>query len=240
MDKGIASIDSTHSLLLSELRKLDIPIVTVSYGSPYLPDYDFLETYVCAYGYGSVSVQAVSEAIWGRVKVDGILPVSLTPQLDRGFGIPKKKRFNAWGEVNQVEFINAWSIIDSAIENRIFPGAQVAVVNRGKLIASRGFGRHTYDNSSPPVKQESIYDIASLTKVLSATPITMKLIAQKKLSLEHTVQQFYPQFTGNGKEDVTIRHLLTHSSGLPGYYQFFLDDQISTKEEVLDYILNVE
>ena len=90
------------------------------------------------------------------------------------------------------------------------------------------------------MKQESIYDIASLTKVLSATPITMKLIAQKKLSLEHTVQQFHPLFTGNGKEDITIRHLLTHSSGLPGYYQFFLDDQISTKEDVLDYILNVK
>jgi len=240
MDKGIASIDSTHSLLLSELRQLDIPIVTVSYGSPYLPDYDLLETYVCAYGYGSVSVQAISEAIWGRVQVNGKLPISLTPQLDKGLGIPKKKRFNDWGEVQQVEFINAWSVIDSAIENRIFPGAQVAVVHRGKLIASRGFGRHTYDNSSPPVKQESIYDIASLTKVLSATPITMKLIAQKKLSLEHTVQQFYPQFTGNGKEDITIRHLLTHSSGLPGYYQFFLDDQISTKEDVLDYILNVK
>jgi len=240
MDKGIASIDSTHSLLLSELRQLDIPIVTVSYGSPYLSEYNLLETYVCAYGYGSVSVQAVSEAIWGRVKVDGTLPVTLTPELKRGFGIIKKKRINSWGDCQQVEFLNAWSIIDSAIENRIFPGAQVAVVHKGKLITSKGFGRHTYDSSSPPVNQESIYDIASLTKVLSATPIAMKLIAQKKLSLEHTVQQFYPQFTGNGKEDIIIRHLLTHSSGLPAYYQFFLDDQISTKDDMLDYILNVK
>ena len=240
MDKGIASIDSTHSLLLSELRKLDLPIVTVSYGSPYLPDYDLLETYLCAYGYGSVSVQAVSEDIWGRAKVDGKLPVRLTPELDRGFGIPLKKRFNDWGEVQQIEFPNAWPVLDSAIENRIFPGAQVVVVHKGNLIVNRGFGRHTYDRSSPPVNVESIYDIASLTKVLSATPITMKLISQKKLYLDHSVVQFYPQFTGNGKEDITIRHLLTHSSGLPGYYQFFLDDQIHNKEDVFNYILNVE
>ena len=240
MDKGIASIDSTHSLLLSELRKLDVPIVTVSYGSPYLPDYDLLETYLCAYGYGSVSVRAVSDAIWGRAKVDGKLPVRLTPELDRGFGIPKKKRFNGWGEVQQIEFPNAWSVLDSAIKSGIFPGAQVAVVHKGELIVNKGFGRHTYDSSSPPVKPESIYDVASLTKILSATPITMKLIAQKKLSLNHTVVQFYPQFIGGGKEKITIRHLLTHSSGLPGYYQFFLDDKMKTKADVLNYILNVE
>jgi CubicO group peptidase (beta-lactamase class C family) len=240
MDKGIASIDSTHSLLLSELRKLDVPIVTVSYGSPYLPDYDLLETYLCTYGYGSVSVRAVSDAIWGREKVDGKLPVRLTPELDRGFGIPKKKRFNDWGEVQQMKFPNAWSVLDSAIKSGIFPGAQVAVVHKGELIVNKGFGRHTYDSSSPPVKPESIYDVASLTKILSATPITMKLIAQNKLSLNHTVVQFYPQFIGGGKEEITIRHLLTHSSGLPGYYQFFLDDKMKTKADVLSYILNVE
>jgi len=108
------------------------------------------------------------------------------------------------------------------------------------LIVNKGFGRHTYDSSSPPVKPESIYDVASLTKILSTTPITMKLITQKKLSLEHTIQQFYPQFTGGGKENITIRHLLTHSSGLPGYYQFFLDDQIKNKKDILNYIINVE
>ena len=240
MDKGIASIDSTHSLLLADLQKSGIPMVTFSFGSPYLPSYEMLETYVCAFGYGSISVTAALDALWGRRDVNGVLPVDLDSTMQRGFGIKKKKRNKSWGDVNNMEFPNAWGVLDSAIENKIFPGAQVTVVQKGEMVFSGGFGYHTYDSGSPPVNHETVYDIASLTKVLSATPITMKLIVQKKLSLDHNVVQFYPQFTGGGKENVTLRHLLTHSSGLPGYYQFFLDENIKTNEDVLNYILNID
>ena len=91
MDKGIASIDSTHSLLLNDLQKSNIPMVTFSFGSPYLPTYDMLETYVCAFGYGSISVQAAADALWGRRDANGVLPVDLDSTLQRGFGIKKKK-----------------------------------------------------------------------------------------------------------------------------------------------------
>ncbi len=240
MDKGIASIDSTHSLLLADLQKTGIPMVTFSFGSPYLPSYEILETYVCAYGYGSVSIKAASDALWGRSGMNGTLPVDLSPALPRGFGIKKKKRFKNWNSVNTINIKNAETVLHNAIKSNIFPGAQVVVVQNGNIIYSGGYGHYTYDISSPSVDNKTIYDIASLTKVLAAVPVTMKLISQKKISLDHSVQQFYPQFTGNGKEEITIRHLLTHSSGLPGYYQFFLDDQIHTKEDVLNYILNVE
>ena len=240
MDKGIASIDSTHSLLLADLQKSKIPMVTFSFGSPYLPSYNTLETYVCAFGYGSISVTAAADALWGRRDVNGVLPIDLDSTMQRGFGIKKKRRDKAWGSVSNMEFPNAWTVLDSAIENKIFPGAQVVVVQKGEMVFSGGFGYHTYDSGSPPVNHETVYDIASLTKVLAATPITMKLISQKKLSLDHTVKQFYPQFTGGGKEEITIRNLFTHSSGLPGYYQFFLDENIKTKEDVLNYILNAD
>ena len=240
MDKGIASIDSTHSLLLADLQKMGIPMATFSFGSPYLPSYEMLETYVCVYGYGSVSIKAASDALWGRSGMNGTLPVDLSPVLPSGFGIKKKKNFKNWNSVNTINIQNAETVLHNAIKSNIFPGAQVAVIQNGNIIYSGGYGHYTYDISSPSVDNKTIYDIASLTKVIAAVPVTMKLISQKKLSLDHSVQQFYPQFTGNGKEKITIRHLLTHSSGLPGYYQFFLDDQIQTKEDVLSYILNVE
>ncbi|MBC8257213.1 MAG: serine hydrolase [Candidatus Marinimicrobia bacterium] len=240
MDKGIASIDSSHSLLLADLQKTGISMVTFSFGSPYLPAYKMLETYVCAFGYGSVSIKAASDVLWGRSVVNGRLPVNLSPKLPRGFGVKKKKRFKNWGSVNSINFQNAETVLKNAIKSKIFPGAQIAVIQNGSLIYSSGFGHFSYDPDSPQVDGETIYDIASLTKVLAAVPVAMKLISQKKLSLDHTVEQFFPQFTGNGKEDVTIRHLLTHSSGLPGYYQFFLDDKIKTKADVMSYILNVE
>jgi len=199
-----------------------------------------LDTYICAFGYGAVSVQAVSDAIWGRINIGGRLPVKLNNEMQRGFGISKKKRFNGFGEVKQIEFPKAWQVLDSAINRQIFPGAQVAIVNKGVLIASSGFGNHIYNQESPLVTNKTIYDVASLTKVLSTVPVTMKLISQKKLSLDHQVKQFFPEYSGGGKDEVTIRHLLTHSSGIPGYYQFFLDDKVKTKDDVLNYILNVK
>ena len=60
----------------------------------------------------------------------------------------------------------------------------------------------------------------------------------KKLSLEHTIKQFYPEFSGKWKDNVNIRHLLTHSSGLKGYYQFYLDKSINNKGDIINYILN--
>ena len=239
MDKGIATIDSSHSLILKEIKNLGIPLVVFSFGSPYLPSYDF-GTYVCAYGYGSISMNAASNALWGRTEVSGRLPIDLSPKLKRGTGIKKKKRFNKMGQLNILDFYKAQIIIENAIDKKVFPGAQIAVTKKGKNIYSRGFGSYTYDESSLRVNNESIYDVASLTKVIVATPIVMKLIEQKKLSLNHRVSQFYPEFIKNGKKNITIKHLLTHSSGLPGYYQFFLDDKIKSKDDIINYILDVD
>jgi CubicO group peptidase (beta-lactamase class C family) len=238
MDKGIATIDSTHSLALSQLKNSGIPMAVFSFGSPYLPSYEMLEAYVCVYGYGSVSVKAAANALWGRAEVNGKLPVDLSPKLKRGMGLKKKKRYNNMGDLNILEFYNAQIILENAIKRKVFPGAQVSIVKKGKTLFNRSFGNFTYDAESSIVNNESIYDIASLTKVLVTTPIIMKLVEQKKLSLDHKVVQYYPQFNGAGKENITIKNLLTHSSGLPGYYQFFLDENIRSKD-ILDFIINI-
>ena len=135
---------------------------------------------------------------------------------------------------------NAWTIIDSAINEKITPGAQVFIAKSGDVISSRGFGFQTYDNNSPPITEASIYDVASLTKVLATTPIAMKLIAQKKLGLDQTVSQFFPQFTAHHKNEITIRHLLTHSSGLKPFVEFFKFTPLPSKNEIIEHLLNSE
>ena len=240
MDKGISTIDSTHSILLADLKLLSIPIVSFSFGSPYLPSYEILDAYVCAFGYGNVSVRAASNALWGRQDVEGILPIDLDVTMSRGMGIKKKRRSNRWGSVSKREFSNAWAVLDSAMENKIFPGAQIAIVQKGEMVFNGGFGYQTYDAGSPPVTEKTMYDIASLTKVVVAVPLTMKLISQKKLSLDQSIQQFYPKFTGKWKENVTVRHLMTHSSGLSDYYPFYQNGNINNKVDIQQFILNSE
>ena len=238
MDKGISTIDSTHSILLSDIKKLNIPIITFSFGSPYLPDYEVLDTYVCTFGYGSITMQAAADALWGRQTINGTLPVKLNSKFLQGSGVKVKKRVEAWGEHLKNDFPKAWGVLDSAIENRIFPGAQVFIAKNGNIMFNGGFGNHSYDNGSPHVSENSIYDIASITKVISITPIIMKLISKKKLSIDQPIYYFLPSFTGNSKENVTIKHLLTHSSGIKSYYKFFLEEEIMDRKDIVNNIIN--
>ena len=240
MDKGISTIDSTHAILLAELKELGIPMVSFSFGSPYLPSYKMLDTYVCTFGYGSVTMEAAADALWGRIPINGLLPVDLNSKFSRGFGVPIKKRHNSWGQHLQIDFPDAWGVFDSAIVNKIFPGAQILIAKDGDIVFSGGFGHHTYDNGSPPVSTQSIYDIASITKVLSITPIIMKLISRNQISLDQHIYYFLPDFTGLNKENVTIRHLLTHSSGIKSYHQFFLEENITDRERVLNDIISMD
>jgi beta-N-acetylhexosaminidase len=240
MDKGISTIDSTHAELLSQLNKEKIPFVVFSFGSPYLPNYEYLDTYVCAYGYGKVSQKAAANVLWGRKKATGKLPINLNNKLKRGFGLISDIGMGFDSYENIFNLDDAWAVIDSAINDKITPGAQVFIAKNGKIVSSRGFGFQTYDNNSPPITEESIYDVASLTKVLATTPITMKLIAQKKIGLEQRVSQFFPQFNTNHKDKITIRHLLTHSSGLKPFVEFFKFTPIPSEDEILGHILDAD
>ncbi len=240
MDKGISTIDSTHAKVLEALNDHNIPFTAFSFGSPYLPDYSYLDSYVCVYGYGKVSQKAAANILWGRKPATGVLPVDLNKKYKRGMSNTTNTVVPLKLENRDYNLNPAWAILDSAIENKIFPGAQIFISKQGAVVASKGFGHQTYDNNSPPITDESIYDVASLTKVLTTTPIVMKLISQKKMGLEQTVAQFYdfpinPQFN-----KVTISHLLTHSSGLIPFIEFFKQNPLPTKDEIINQILQSE
>src|SRR5690606_5782868 len=103
-----------------------------------------------------------------------------------------------------------------------YPGAAVVVGRRGFAVWQKGFGRLGWTASSAAVDpQQSIYDLASLTKVIALTTSAMILYDEGKLPLDARVQDFLPEFQGENKERITIRHLLTHRSGLPAGRQLW-------------------
>src|SRR5437867_5442608 len=103
------------------------------------------------------------------------------------------------------------SQVDSA-----FPGATIAVGANDSLVLLAAVGHYGADDKRP-VTTETIYDLASLTKVIGLTTATMMLVDSGKLDLDAPVQRYVAAFQGSGKERVTIRNLLTHSSGLPAW-----------------------
>ena len=238
MNKGRSTLNPTHLKLINKMSDINLPFLVVSYGSPYLNDYSFIDTYICSYGYGGVSQVAVANAIFGRADIKGILPIDLNKDYKRGFGIKINRTSSIFKLNNRLNFNSTWSIIENAIDQKLFPGAQIMIIKDSEILADKSFGNLTFDLNSSKVSNETIYDIASLTKVIATTPVIMKLIKKKYLNLNHEIYQFYPQFKGELKDKVTIKHLLTHSSGLKPYIQYFKDDKYKSKGDIIDDIVS--
>jgi len=115
--------------------------------------------------------------------------------------------------------------VDSA-----FPGAVVAVGNHDHVALLAAVGHYGVDDPRP-MTTETVFDLASLTKVIGLATACILLVDQKKLDLNAPVQRYLPEFGGTGKERVTIRHLLTHSSGLPAWRPLFRETE--TREAAL-------
>jgi CubicO group peptidase (beta-lactamase class C family) len=124
------------------------------------------------------------------------------------------------------QFERAFDVLRSGIDQRAFPGAAVAVTHQGKLIAHKGLGHFTYDAASPAVTAETVYDLASVTKVVATTAACMILYDRGLFKLDRPLVEPLPEFADdsrqeNARRQVTLRMLLAHSSGLPAYIKLF-------------------
>ena len=135
---------------------------------------------------------------------------------------------------NKYDFTNIDKIIQSAIIDNAFPGAVVLVSKEGKIIYEKAFGHLTYDDSSAVVTTNTIYDIASLTKVIATTTAAMICYDRSSFDLDDPVSNYIPDFALNGKENVTIKNLLLHNSGLPSFKPFY--KKYSSSNEVINDI----
>src|SRR5580704_183680 len=140
---------------------------------------------------------------------------------------------------NQDEtFASAFSILQDGIAGRAFPAASVAVTHCGVLVALKTFGRLTFENdvNNIQVTPTTLFDLASLTKVIATTPMAMLLYERGLLDHDAPVAAILPEFISNAakdprRSDVTLRMLLSHSSGLPAYEKLFL--KAKTRDELL-------
>jgi serine-type D-Ala-D-Ala carboxypeptidase len=134
----------------------------------------------------------------------------------------------------QDRFANAFGILEEAIAARSFPCASIAVTYRGDLVALRAFGHFTYEAASPQPTIDTLFDLASVTKVVATTSMAMLLYQRGLLDLDLPVTSVVGEFAGDDprRDEVTFRMLLAHSSGLPAYERLFL--RAHTREELLE------
>jgi uncharacterized protein YbbC (DUF1343 family)/CubicO group peptidase (beta-lactamase class C family) len=112
------------------------------------------------------------------------------------------------------DFSSVDSVLQSAVDHAEIPGAVLLVGHRGKIVYEKAAGMRALMPVREPMTTDTMFDIASLTKVVATAPAVMKLIEEGKLRLDDPVVHYLPEFASNGKDQITILMLLTHTSGL--------------------------
>ncbi|MCJ7755221.1 MAG: serine hydrolase, partial [Thermoanaerobaculales bacterium] len=169
------------------------------------------------------------------------LPVTLSADYAVGYGVENPRRAMTLSVASPEEagfrpegLDDLDRVLDEFVAEGAFPGGVVAVGFRGALVHLHPFGHLSYDEDAPLVEEDTIYDLASLTKVIATTTMAMILVDEGRLDLDEKVQDYLPLFQGPGKEDVTVRHLLTHRSGIDWWAPLYEDAE--GPEEYLERI----
>ena len=210
------------------------PLVLVSLGNPYLvsalPE---LGTYVLGWSGAEASQAATADAIVGTRPVAGALPIAIPPDIERGTGLLRQAagpgQVAVPGDAPAAPVALDAAALDSlsarvnaAIEGGVTPGAVVAVgTSRGGAWV-RAMGRTDRAEDAPPTTDSTIYDLASLTKVVATTSAVMRLVETGRMALDAPLSRYLPSWsTGGWRGRVTIRRLLTHRAGLPASIPFW-------------------
>ncbi len=125
-----------------------------------------------------------------------------------------------------VRFAGPRAVLRQAVAEDAFPGAAWGVLHHGEILAMAGEGRFTYEANSPAVQPDTVFDLASVSKVVATTAAAMLLLDRGSLHLDMRLGDILPGFVvgsdpSSGKVQVTLRMLLAHSAGLPGYVELF-------------------
>ncbi len=127
--------------------------------------------------------------------------------------------------------VNIEDVVRRAIEAGATPGAVVFVARRGKVVLEEAFGRLDYHEKGTETAVDTLYDLASLTKVVVTTTLAMILYEQGKLELDATVASYVPELRGTDKVSITIRDLLAHSAGFVAWTELYKEAEGQEREQ---------
>ncbi len=139
--------------------------------------------------------------------------------------------------ISDPRFAAVYSVLENAIADSAFPGCAFGVLAEGKILLQDARGQFTYNEGSPAVTSSTVFDLASVSKVVATTAVAMLLFQRGLLDLDAKLGDLLPEFlSGREAEDhareVRVRHLLAHNSGLPAYVEFFRT--VGTPTELLN------
>jgi len=198
--------------------------ILVHLGNPYalskLQNYNKLKAVLVGYKASNEMQISAAQIVFGGLKVNGHIAVSVNSSVGKGDGISSNKitrlSYNDGFSANKPEFEKIDSIVNQCIKDHIMPGCQLVFGLNGKIIYQKAYGYHTYD-SLKPVQLTDIYDIASVTKVAATTTALMQLYDKRQFKLTDRLSTYVPMLKKSNKSELKINHILTHQAGLTGW-----------------------
>ncbi len=214
--------------ILKTIDKHDNKILA-SFTNPYTLSQINLESYnsvIVGFQNNYEFQKTIAQQLFGAKKINGILPVSIDKNFKAGDGIivdninilsytdPEKVGFDR-KKLNKID-----SLINFAIENKMTPGAQILVAKNSKIIYDKSFGKLRYDENLQ-TNSETIYDLASLTKILVTTTIIMNLVDKRVINLETRLKEIIPRYKDSNKSEISLKELFSGHAGLQAWIPFY-------------------
>lgn len=237
---GKIGLTDRQTRFINRLKDTRKPVALISFGNPYIAnDLPDAELQMLAWAATQPQINAAVHALFGAADINGRLPIAIpgnTWTIGSGLTIPKTMNRPDSPEtagMNRDSLLRISRIMDQAIRDSVFPGATVTILKDGILVHQAAYGYHDYTKRKR-VRTSDIFDLASISKVMGTTLAVMKLVDEGRLSLNDPVSRHISEYRTGDKASVTIRHLLTHTSGLPPFRVYV--DQIRTKDALLEAV----
>ena len=220
---GNFGISPSALQLLKEVQQLKKSITFV-FGNPYaIKNFCDAKNIIACYDDDAITHDAAADILKGAIITKGKLPVTICEAFPSGTGIQTiatPVSYAADVDMNAEKFKIIDSLAAQAIQQHAAPGMAVMAVKDGKIVFHKAYGYYTYD-STEKVNLESIYDLASVTKICATTMSVMKLYDQGKLDLNKTLGDYLPWVKGTNKEKLKIDDILLHQAGLKAFIPFY-------------------
>ena len=207
---------------------------TFVFGNPYaIKDFCNSKNLVACYEDDDIIQNAAADWLQDKITAKGKLPVTVCKRYAYGAGLVDtvyhlpKTNAEAVG-LDPIKLGRIDSIANNAITKGATPGCVVLVLKDGKIAYQKAFGHFSYDNAEP-VTTESVYDMASVTKICATTISLMKLYDEGKIDLKKKLGDYLPWVRGTNKENLLIENILLHQAGLVAFIPFYKETLLNSK-----------
>jgi beta-glucosidase-like glycosyl hydrolase/CubicO group peptidase (beta-lactamase class C family) len=230
--KGNVAFPSDQQAFVDQMLASGKPTVVIGFGSPYLVKaFPNAPVWLGEFATNDVSQRAAVRALFGQVPIQGKIPVTVPGVVNRGDGMyvaGNPMTLRPAGQALTAKLEPAFALLDRAVVDDAFPGGVMALGLKDDLVV-HAFGKLTRDAKAGVVTENTMYDMASLTKAMVTTTAAMMLVQQKRLDLDAPVTRYLPEWAAAAKSDpdptwrarATVRMLLLHDAGLPAHRDFY-------------------